>query len=183
MNKNKKYIFLFVGVVALLIIFALVLFSQQAQPKSSPANTKQSSSGTAANGSYTSGNNSTSSGSSPAPTTQEDAAQLVTKQFYTYYFSYKTNPLANGAYKASPYISPDFKGVISALYQNGNLPVFCPANRSDNIVIGQEQQVPYNNTYLLQEVISQAPPGNKDLYRVELENVNGKWLVFDVNCI
>jgi hypothetical protein len=182
MNKNKKYIFLFAGVIALLVVFAGILFFQQTPPQASPTNTTTSST---SNGGYI-GLNAThqnTNGATISPTPQEDAAQLVTRQFYTYYFSYKTNPLANGAYKNSPYISPDFKGIIGALYQNGNLPVFCPVNRSDTIVVGQEQQVPYNNTYLLQEVISQAPPGNKDLYRVLMENVNGKWLIFDVNCI
>ena len=109
--------------------------------------------------------------------------QASTKQFYEYYTAAQSNPLADGAYKTNPYLSPEFKQVIGALYKNGNVPVFCPENRRTNIVVGQEVQVNYTTGVLMQEVISEAPPGTKDLYRVMLKNVGGKWLIYDINCI
>jgi len=178
---NKKYIILFVGVIVIFIIFVVVLVLQQTSQTATPADTTVSQ-----NANSTSANRNTSqniANSSLSPTPQEDAAQLVTREFYTYYFSYKVNPLANGAYKNSPYLSSDFKALIGSQYNNGNDPLFCPQNKRAKIVIGQEQQVPYYTTYLLQEIISEAPPGNQDLYTVLLKNIKGKWLIFDINCI
>jgi len=175
---NKKYLLMFGGVILLIIVFtAILLFQQNTTFTPTTNNTASQHSNTAYSSQGT-------VGKSVTPSQQpEDAAQQATRQFYTYYFSYSSNPLANGAFQNNQYLSPDFKQVIAGLYDNGNSPVFCPENKSASIVVGQEQQVPYNNTYLLQEVISQAPPGKKDLYRVMLKNVNGKWLIYDINCI
>ena len=65
---------------------------------------------------------------------------------------------------------------------NGNMPVFCTQNLRKNVVAGQERTYYYNNMYLTQEVLSDATDG-KSLFRVTLENMDGKWLIFDVNCL
>jgi hypothetical protein len=101
-------------------------------------------------------------------------------QFYTYYTTAPQNPFANGAYKESPYLSPEFKTIVAA--GNGNMPVFCPQNKKANVVVGKEQTYYYDNGYLTQEVIREAPPGTKDLYTITLKNVDGKWFIFDINC-
>ena len=175
---NKKYLILFATVIVIFIIFVSVIFFQQNSTESiskpSPIQNQnpalQHADQQAAVPSVT---------LAPPASTPEGAA----RQFYQYYFSSPANPLANGAYKNNPYLSQDFKDNIGALYNNGNAPIFCPQNKSASIIVGDEQQVYYNNQYLRQETISEAPPGSKELYHIILENVYGKWLVFDVTCI
>lgn len=178
-NLNKRYIILFLGVFVLFIIFAVVLFFQQNQQQSPLRQSSQKNTVITVHGPAQ------HVASMPTPTLEppSSSAEETTQLFYTYYFSSAQNPLANGAYKNNPYLSDDFKSVIGSLYNNGNAPVFCSQNKAENIIIGKEQTVYYNNGYLTQETISQAPPSSKDLYRVELIQVNGKWLIFDINCI
>ena len=104
-------------------------------------------------------------------------------QFYTFYFSTPTNPLANGAFKTNPYLSQDFKDLLSSSYDNGNTPALCPQNKRANITVGKEVEVYVNNQYMTEETISETSPVTKDLYTILLENNNGMWLVEDVNCV
>jgi len=177
-NKNKKYILLFAGVVIFVIIFAIVVFftsggktntitpSSESTGQSTPANNMQ---------------NGTSSSVTlpPLAANASDAA----KQFYTYYFSSSTNPLANGAYKSNPYISQIFKNIIATAYDNGNVPIFCSQDKTANVSISSEQQVPYGNETLTEVIISEVSPQKKDLDDVLLENTTDKWQIVDINCI
>ena len=174
-KKNRKYL-LFLGILlVVIIIFACVgFFGQNSQQTSNQAQNRNS---LAANGA---GQNNLPSVTFAPPASSPSAAAL---QFYEYYFSSPSNPLANGAFKNNPYLSSDFKQVIGALYNNGNEPVFCPNNKETNVTVSKEQQLYYGNQYLTDEIISETSPVSKDLYRVRLENVNGKWLIFDINCI
>lgn len=108
-------------------------------------------------------------------------AKQATLQFYKFYVNSPRNPFANGAFQTNPYLAPEFKTVVAA--GNGSVPVFCPQNIKRNVVVGQESTYYYDNGYLTSEVISEASPVIKNLYKVTLKNVNGKWLIFDVNCI
>jgi hypothetical protein len=174
-SRNKRYIIFFVAIIIIFIIFISVVFFQTPKQQSATLSQNQNSASAQKSG----GANSSPSAQLPPPSSNP---QTAAQQFYTYFFSSAQNPLANGAYKNNPYLSPEFKSVVGGLYGNGNTPVFCPGNKRANIVVGKEQDVYYNNSYLKQEVISEAPPGSKDLYTMLLENVNGKWLVFDINC-
>lgn len=174
-QKNKRYLYWFVGIVVIIIIFTAIIFLQSPKPQVSTL-VQNKSTFITQRGHI---KNNTTIVTSPAL----DPAQAAALQFYTYYFSTPQNPLANGAYKNNPYLSPDFKNIVGALYDNGNAPVFCAQNKSDKVVVDKEEKVNYNQSYLMQEVISEAPPGTRDLYMMLLENVNGKWLIFDVNCI
>ena len=175
-SKNKKYLIWFIGIIVVFILFAGFIFFQAPKQQPTPALQEQNSISQQQSRNTT---NNSSLTKLPPPASSPKAAAL---QFYNYYFSTPENPLANGAYKNNPYLSSDFKTVIGGLYANGNAPVFCPQNERKNVVVGKEQSIYYNNSYLEQEVISEAPPGSKDLYTILLENVNGKWLIFDVNC-
>jgi hypothetical protein len=182
--KNKKYLYIFIGVIILFIIFVGIVFLQQNPKEQAPSSSAQQAQVTASiKQPVQTGQN--TNGSSPSVTLAPPSSspKVAAQQFYVYYFSSLENPLANGAYKTNPYLSPQFKDIIGAAYKNGNVPVFCPQNKTTNIVVDKEESIYYNNGYLMQEVISQAPPGNKDLYSLELQQINGKWLIFDINCI
>lgn len=181
--KNKKVLIatVVIGVVILCALLGALFSSQSTTRQTQISSSSPKTQGNAAP-MQTGKQTGQVSPSTALPTIASDA-QTVTKQFYTYFFSSPTNPLANGAYRNNPYLSQDFKDVITAYYKNGDVPVFCPQNKSNNIVVGQEQLVSYNGSSLTQEVISEAPPGTKDLYRVLLESVNNQWLIFDINCI
>lgn len=178
-QQNKKYIILFVGVVLLFIIFIVVIFLQQGPKQQSstvsPSTQDQKS---------TSMQQTTNINGSPSITLAPPSSspQTAALQFYTYFFSSPKNPLANGAYKTNPYLSQDFKLLIAGAYDNGDVPVFCSQNKESNIIVDNQQSLYYNNGYLMEETISEAPPGNKNLYDILLENVNGKWLIYDINC-
>src|SRR6185437_9194645 len=174
-NVNKRYIILFLGVFVLFIIFAIILFFQQNPQQSPLQQSSQKKEVITVHGPVQRVVSLPTVTLVPPSSSPKETTQL----FYTYYFSSAKNPLANGAYKNNPYLSDDFKSVIGSLYSNGNAPVFCPQNKAVKIVIGKEETVYYDNGYLTQETISQAPPSSKELYRVELKNVNGKWLIFD----
>jgi hypothetical protein len=117
-----------------------------------------------------------------AATAQTVSPERTVEAFYTYFFS-QSDPLANGAYQTNSYLSDSFKDDIRTLYNNGNKPVFCPQNKRPAISIGKSQQVYNTYGYLTQLVITDAGPGNKDLYRVLLKNQDGIWVIDDINCI
>jgi hypothetical protein len=186
---NKKYLILFIGVIVLFAIFAGVLFLQtnQSSKPPTPSSLQSQNPANLQPSHQASGQTNPQSDTNVSPTVKlqplASTAKEATKQFYTYYFSSPTNPLANGAYKNNSYLSEDLKNVMTSLYNNGNAPLFCPQNKRSNVVVGQEQQIYYTTQYITREVISEAPPGNKDLYRVLLENNGGQWQIFDVNCV
>lgn len=175
-KKNKKYMIWAIVIVVLIIFLAIGFFAQNSQQSTSAPSQYQ---GSLVN---QSGQNNLSSVTLAPPANTPKASAL---EFYDYFTSSVQNPLANGAYKNNPYLADDFKVVISTLYQNGNVPVFCPANKviNGNVAITKEQQVYYSGQYMTDEIISETTPVSKDLYRVRLENVGGKWLIFDINCI
>lgn len=174
-KTNQKYIIIIAGVVILLIIFIVSILIPQASRKQTVSISPSSS------GNSEAVNKAAIPTISLAPLASN--AKDATKQFYLYYTSSSKNPLANGAFKTNPYLSSDFKETIADAYKNGNVPLFCTQNIRSNIVVGQEQQVYYNNGYITEEVISEAPPGTKNLYNVLLEQVNGKWMIMDINCL
>jgi hypothetical protein len=169
-KKNKKNLMILAIIVIVIVIFVGIGFIEKnsQQTSNTPSQTQQSDQ-----------NNAPATTFAPPSNTPKTAAL----QFYQYFISSPGNPLANGAYKNNPYLTQDFKQVIGALYKNGNIPVFCTNNRENNVTVGKEQTIYYNNQYLTDEIISETSPVSKDLYRVRLENVAGKWLIFDINCI
>lgn len=175
-NVNKKYVILFLAAIVLFIIFAVIVFFQQNSTGSSTQSSQTQKAITIQGPGHHSTNTPSVTLVPPSSSPKE-----TTLLFYNYYFSAPTNPLANGAYKNNPYLSDEFKQLLGEV--NGDAPVFCPQNKSSNITVGKEEQLYYNGQYMTQEVISRTLPTSKDLYRVVLENVGGKWLIFDVNCI
>ncbi len=172
--SNKQAILLFAGVIVFLIIFAVILFIQQSQ------NTNQAQPSQTAITLHAPGNQEITQPSVTLVPPSSNAKE-ATLFFYHYYFDSPLNPLANGGYKNSPYLSDEFKQLLSQV--NGDAEIFCPQNKSQNVTVGQEEQFYNGGSYLTQEVISRTSPNPKDLYRVSLENVGGKWLIFDINCV
>lgn len=177
---NKKYLILGGGIIIIILIGFFLSFSLKQAPSTQQTSPQASSPQSQDTATFQSNQKSPAVSVTMAPpaSTPQDA----TKQFYMYYLASPSNPLANGAYKTNPYLSQEFKQVIGALYKNGNVPVFCPQNLRDKFTVSQEEQVNYTSGVLMQEVIS-GTSGTKDLYRVMLKNVNGKWLIYDINCI
>jgi hypothetical protein len=173
-RMKKKYLIAGgIAVVLLIIIVFVIVFQQTSLTSQNPAVTSP------ANQMKTSVKNSRQVTLAPPSNTPQEAV----KQFYNYYFSSPTNPLANGAFESNPYLAPDFKGLIKAYYNNGNVPVFCLQNKRANVSVGQEVPVNDANEILMEETISEASPGTKDLYTVIVQNVNDKWLIYDIHCL
>jgi hypothetical protein len=186
LNMQKRLLLIVAGIVVLLVPLVAFLGTQQTSQK---ANITAKSSNAPDQNTVSTGNNGSngsainSQTATPAQEQSPLTAEEAAKQFYKYYFAAPTNPLANGAYKDNKYLSQGFKDVIHDLYKDGDTPVFCAKNVRPNIVVGKDRQVYTDNEYVTQVVISEAPPGTKDLYRVEMENITGEWLVYDINCI
>jgi hypothetical protein len=186
---NKRTIYLMGATIVILLLFVVYLVMQQQTPvpkTSIQTNTTANQNQSASSGNNTSAGNTSGSDTpsqSPDISTAPLSAAQTAKEFYNYYFSSANNPLANGAYKTNKYLTQEFKDDIGASYKNGNTPVFCPQNQRNSIIVGKEEQVFYDNGYLTQVVISDASAGNKDLYRVMLQNLTGSWLIWDINCI
>lgn len=187
MNK-KQLIYLFVGVIGLLIIFVIFLAFQQATPSTTPKITASVTPGQGAvdqtNTGGSQANGSTGTGSKTPPNTPIPRQLNADDTVKAFYYSVATgNPLANGGYKTNSYLAPDFKDVIHDLYKNGNTVLFCPQNKRSAVVVGQDQQVYSGGEYLTEVIISEAPPGSQQLYRVLLQNAQDQWYIYDVNCI
>jgi|SRR3984957_7006968 len=177
-NKNKKYILLFAGAGIFVFIFALVVFfTSGGKTNTITPSSESTQQNTAADNPH---NGTSSSAILPTPAA---SAPDAAKQFYTYYFSSSKNPLANGAYKTNPYLSQIFKNIIATSYDNGNVPIFCSQEKTANITISSEQQVPYGNESLTEVIISEVSPQQKDLDDILLQNTNGQWQIVDINCI
>lgn len=178
MNR-RRYLILFGIVIVIFIIFVFVIFLQTGSEQTTNSTSQQNQ-----HVIQTSQKKTVKPAMPLASLKSNPVAAAI--QFYQYYFSSPTNPLSNGAYKDNPYLSADFKDTISALYNNGNTPVFCPQNKRAAITVGDEEQIYYDNQYLRQEIITDATVSTQSaqqLYRITLKNDNGKWLVFDVTCI
>ena len=180
---NKKYLIVGIGIVVIFIIlFVGAIFSQKPSSQPQAVSKVTSSTNQSPNALYhaTANTNTTVPTLTLAPLA--DTPQSAVEQFYHYYFSAPSNPLANGAYKNNPYLAPDFKGLIEAAYDNGNTPVFCTNDEQKNIVVGQEVPVSYNDAIVMSETISEAS-GGKDLYTVLVQNINNQWLIYDIHCL
>ena len=185
---NKKYLIIGSCVIIVLILIVVLLFSQNTSSKQQQPASQSQTSLNQANQPVQQAATTTNSTNETTPTITAVAplattAQGAVAQFYNYYFASSNNPLANGAFKNNPYLAPDFKSVIGQLYSNGNTPVFCLQNKKKNIVVGKETPVDSTDALLMQETISEASPGNKDLYNVVVQDINDKWLIYDINCL
>jgi len=183
-HMNKKYLIVGGAIVFILIILLVVALSSKQTPTQQQTVSKTSTTNQSSTTLYHSGANTNTTivpTVSQAPST--DPAQAAVEQFYHYYVASPINPLANGAYKNNPYLAPDFKGLIQAAYDNGNTPVFCPQDEQKNIVVGKEVPVNETGVVVMEETISEASAGGKDLYTVSVQNLNNKWLIYDINCL
>ena len=180
-HMNKKYLIVGGAIAIVLIILLVVVLFPKQTPTQQQAVSKTSSTNQSSAALYHSTSNTTVS--TVTPMQPSDPAQAAVEQFYRYYLASPTNPLANGAYKNNPYLAPDFKGLIEAAYDNGNTPVFCPQDMQRNIVVGKEAPVNETGVVVMEETISAASTGGKDLYTVFVQNLNNKWLIYDIHCL
>lgn len=183
--NRKQLIYLFVGTVGVLLIFVVYLVLQQSSQRQAtkvtvevtPAPTTTTSAGTAIDGGRQIGQAAAKPTAVPQQTM--NAAQTAIA-FYN--ATLRSNPLANGGYKNSPYLTADFKDLIGSSYNNGNKSVFCQQNRRPQVSVGREVQKYYDQGYQTQEVLVD-PSNGQELYIVVLENNNNVWQVFDVTCL
>ncbi len=109
---------------------------------------------------------------------QVKSPQEVVEEFYSWYLGYEGNPLSSGAYKESPYLAPSFKEYLDSGYERGADPVLCAQDIPPSFEVGEVSISGGTARVNLRQ--SFGPSGR--IVPVELEKVEGKWLISDVFC-
>lgn len=105
-------------------------------------------------------------GSSP------QAPEEVVQKFYNWYLDYKGNPRADKAYLESEYLSKDLKKAFEEAQRYD--PALCAQDKPLNFAIdgvtvrGKTAEVIISHTF--------------GLYPIELEIIDGQWLITDIKC-
>ena len=171
---KKEYLYLLVTGISLIVIFVILLFIQNTNEKKAEQESQQP---TVSSGQPSTDNSpSTNNSLEPAATTPDGVA----KEFYSWYFSRPTNPLANGGFSKNMYLSDDFKDLLKESYKNGNDPVFCSDDSGSGAMVGD---ITYNETRQALVKISAGNAGGRIQYDVfRMSQIDGKWLIDDIHC-
>lgn len=117
-------------------------------------------------------------------TTSQTAAQLspqdITKNFYSWYVAYPSDPVTSKEFKNNPYLTASFKQQSQDLNDpTGKYdPVFCKQNQMVHVAYQQE-----NNSPLTDVVIHQDTIQGTALYRVVFAHSKGQWQISDIVCM
>ena len=120
----------------------------------------------------------------PSPAAIQTATpEEITSKFYSWYLSYMGNPYASGAYKASSFLTPAFKNVISSFapYDGVHDPIVCAISKKSNFLVKQASPPDINGKVTV--LVTENVPNGRNLYNAVLQNLNGKWLIDDFMCI
>lgn len=104
--------------------------------------------------------------------------QDVVEAFYTWYISYEGHPLVDEAYEESPYLTSTFKRALRNNNTRGFDPVLCAQDIPPVFEVGE---VSISGAAASVNLI-QAFGDSGRVVPVELEKVNGEWLISDVGC-
>lgn len=186
---KKKYVYIIIPVLLILtvVIFILTIFPQPQK------NDNESITPTNNQNSYSPQSFQNTQNQLPAsyslPATPQISAETehltpeeVANKFYSWYLTYTgVTALSTGAYKNNQFISDKFKRIISMMapYNAQNDPVFCTQNKEAKF----KTMSPITSGNGRQAVIIQSVPEGKNLYKIILDNVDGRWLVDDTICI
>lgn len=120
----------------------------------------------------------------PAPTSEPITPEDVTKTFYTWYFTYKGDPLRSGAYRQNDLLSTSFKEFIdeemTSVKVKNDDPMFCPDNKTTPQDVLYESAISTIDTKALVKI--RRISDWKYLYDVALTKSKGKWLINDIVC-
>jgi hypothetical protein len=188
LDTKKRYLYILVFGIALVIIVIIFVILQNSSPKAAStvdqSPQKQSSSSQTELPNNQSPTNVLTYQNQPSQTSSQPATpEDVTSKFYSWYLSYSGNPYASGAYKASTYLTPTFKKVISSFgtYDGKHDPIVCTVSKKNNFLVKPATSPDISGNVSV--VVSENIPNGRDLYRAVLQNLNGKWLIDDFICI
>lgn len=102
----------------------------------------------------------------------------VVEEFYTWYITNESHPLSSGAYKESPYLAPGFKEYLDGGYGRGADPILCAQDIPPTFEVGEVSIS--GNTARVNVRQAFGPSGR--IVPVELEKMEGEWLISDVLC-
>jgi len=114
-----------------------------------------------------------------------DTPEKTVETFYTWYKNFSGNPLVSGAYKASPYLTPDLIKKIDyiILQQGSDLkglgfdPVICAVDKPLSFRIGNSETM--GDTAIV-ELIQDF--GEERTLKIGLMEKDGEWLINNVGC-
>ena len=113
------------------------------------------------------------------PTTEVNPQEVV-QAFYTWYLSYPGNPLADRAYRSSPYLTPGFMqkldGILASSQGGGYDPVLCAQDKPERFSTSLMNYQPP------QALVGVTTSFQGHSFQVALNNTNGLWKISDVTC-
>lgn len=110
----------------------------------------------------------------------------VAKMFYAWYIAYPKNVLQSGAYKTNPYITDEFKQLMTgfAIGRQDNIydPIFCTANKTKNFAVAEPIYM-QSDTQATVNITKTNGDTVQNLYHVVLKHISTGWKIDDVICI
>ena len=109
----------------------------------------------------------------------------VVEKFYGWYLDYirfdpetMQNPLVDGVYRDSPYLSADFIAEIDATLEEGIRydPILCAQDVPESVTVGDVDQG-YETASMVANISFEGHS-----FTVEVERMDGLWQITDVTC-
>ena len=120
---------------------------------------------------------------SPAPASSEAmsvAPETVVESFYNWYLGYPGNPLVDGAYRSSEYLTTEFvrkaDEIIASFDKGGYDPFLCAQDIPESfavneaVISGDEAGVVVHTSF------------EGHMFTVDLQRVDGQWKITDIIC-
>ncbi len=177
---KKQYIYLAIAGGFVVVVFVILVAIQSASEKASEQKQITPTSPESNTEQNLNTNKTQADINQSSPGNNSLTPDQVVKNFY---LSYKSSPdlLSSGGYKKDKRVSQELINFVQAQYDGKNDPIFCPANRvKDFIVDTPEYSVDGNVAYV---TIRESAQGGKQLYAVELDKINGAWLIATTQCL
>ena len=115
----------------------------------------------------------------PVKTNTMSTPEITVLNFYDWYLKLKGNPLLNGDYKQSGYLTGGFKEKIQAQAKTGvGDPIICSLEKPQTIDIHQAT----NSGKLFYVVLTRVYPQKKADQTVILELIGNRYKISGVNC-
>jgi hypothetical protein len=173
---NKKNIYIGVGIFFLVLVLIVLFFLQSSKEKSANPQvfkTKAPNVNQAVGGGV---------GNTQQSVSDESLMpEEVVKSFYDRYSVSPAAFLSTGDYKKQ-YVSDELIKWVQKRYNGRNDPLFCPANMRQDFVF--DDDVNYSKDGVVAYVtMREATDDATQLYAVELDKINGQWLISRIQCL